>query len=57
MIKVEYPTEEEEFEIMRSMTGSQPSSPEPVLSGPDISFRTFNSPVAEYGAMPRSLSV
>ncbi len=36
MIKVEYPTEEEEFEIMRSYTGSQPSSPEPVLSGPDI---------------------
>lgn len=36
MIKVEYPTEEEEFEIMRSYTGSQPSNPEPVLSGPDI---------------------
>ncbi len=36
MIKVAYPTEEEEFEIMRSYTGSQPSSPEPVLSGPDI---------------------
>jgi len=36
MIKVEYPTEEEEFEIMRSYTGSQPSSPKPVLSGPDI---------------------
>jgi len=36
MIKVEYPTEEEEFEIMRSYTGSQPSSPEPVLSGPEI---------------------
>ncbi len=36
MIKVEYPTEEEEFEIMRSYTGSQPSNPEPVLSGSDI---------------------
>ena len=36
MIKVEYPSEEEEFEIMRSYTGSQPSSPQPVLSGADI---------------------
>ena len=36
MIKVEYPSEEEEFEIMRSYTGSQPSSPKPVLSGADI---------------------
>jgi len=36
MIKVEYPSEEEEFEIMKSYTGSQPTSPKPVLSGPDI---------------------
>ncbi|MCP4850024.1 MAG: MoxR family ATPase [Verrucomicrobiaceae bacterium] len=36
MIKVEYPSEEEEFEIMRAYTGSQPSSPQPVLSGADI---------------------
>ena len=51
MIKVEYPTEEEEFEIMRSYTGSQPSSPEPVLSGPDIiaiQVAVRSVPVAEH---------
>jgi MoxR-like ATPase len=36
MIKVDYPSEEEEFEIMRSYTGSQPASPQPVLTGKDI---------------------
>jgi MoxR-like ATPase len=36
MIKVDYPSEEEEFEIMRTYTGSHAASPEPVLTGEDI---------------------
>ncbi len=36
MIKVDYPSEEEEFEIMRTYTGSQAASPQPVLTGEDI---------------------
>jgi len=36
MIKVEYPNEEEEFEIMKTYTGSTVTSPEPALTGEDI---------------------
>jgi len=36
MIKVDYPSEEEEFEIMRAYTGSQTTSPQPALTGEDI---------------------
>ena len=36
MIKVEYPTEEEEFEIMKAYTGASVSKPEPALSGDEI---------------------
>ncbi|MFP6874713.1 MAG: MoxR family ATPase [Verrucomicrobiales bacterium] len=51
MIKVDYPSEEEEFEIMRTYTGSQTTSPEPVLTGEDIIAiqETVRSvPVAEH---------
>jgi MoxR-like ATPase len=36
MIKVEYPTEEEEFQIMKAYTGSKISKPKPVLTGEEI---------------------
>ena len=36
MIKVEYPNEEEEFEIMKAYTGASVSKPEPALSGDEI---------------------
>ncbi|MBE06218.1 MAG: AAA family ATPase [Verrucomicrobiaceae bacterium] len=36
MIKVEYPNEEEEFEIMKAYTGSTVTNPEPALTGEDI---------------------
>jgi len=36
MIKVEYPNEEEEFEIMKAYTGSTLTNPEPALTGEDI---------------------
>ena len=36
MIKVEYPNEEEEFEIMKAYTGSTVTNPKPALTGEDI---------------------
>ena len=36
MIKVDYPTKAEEFEIMKTYTGAMGGSPEPVLHGEDI---------------------
>ncbi len=36
MIKVDYPSEEEEFEIMKAYTGTESAKPEPVLSGEEI---------------------
>jgi MoxR-like ATPase len=35
-IKVEYPSEDEEFEIMKAYTGNESGTPEPVLSGEQI---------------------
>jgi MoxR-like ATPase len=36
MIKVDYPTKAEEFEIMKTYTGAMGGSPEPVLDGKEI---------------------
>jgi MoxR-like ATPase len=36
MIKVDYPSEDEEYEIMRAYTGTNDAKPEPVLGGEDI---------------------
>ena len=36
MIKVDYPTDEEEFEIMKAYTGSTSAKPDAVLTGEDI---------------------
>ena len=36
MIKVDYPSEDEEFEIMKAYTGSTTAKPETVLTGEDI---------------------
>ncbi len=36
MIKVDYPSDDEEFEIMKAYTGIESGKPEPVLSGPEI---------------------
>ena len=36
MIKVDYPTKAEEFEIMKTYTGAKGGSPEPVLDGKEI---------------------
>jgi MoxR-like ATPase len=36
MIKVDYPSEEEEFQIMKAYTGNKTSKPDPVLDGEQI---------------------
>ncbi len=51
MIKVNYPTEEEEFQILKAYTGNEGARPDPVLGGEEIlgmQRAVRNMPVADH---------